>query len=157
MRTTFKLVSGCLLGTALIQVGIFVATAGPRVAMAQPGPPPSRALTADTDASRLVSGVTPGFLPASNTLALQDGPFVLTDWTLNRYAQYQFVFYAVPTSAGCGTSPTAGVFLGQTSASTSIFEQHGLRLLVGAGQTFCVYSALTDGSVVIAWSGFRPY
>jgi len=109
---------------------------------------PLNVRTADTDASRLVSGFVP--TSASNTVVVT-GPVVITDVRPDSNGSAVF---QIGTGATCPPS-APHYFTVNTAASTGAVNTiHGGRILVPAGSVLCVSSS-TNGEVL--WAGFKPY
>ncbi len=107
-------------------------------ATAQGGPVATHVITADTDLSRLESGIA----TALTTTQLVAGPIVVTD--LVGYPQTQFWIAAV---GACSTATTSFA-TGEHSPVT------GVRIPVRTGQALC---ARSDSQAALLWTGFRPY
>ena len=100
-------------------------------------------LTADTDATQLVTSTVPY---SSSFVPVSVGPFVLTDVAFNGQS---FVSLVVTQGADC-TQPYPGIYAAQFQYGSAV---HGSRFFVPAGYVACAQSQ--NGSSVI--SGFRPY
>lgn len=120
---------------------------------------PLKVITADTDASRLKSGV---LADAANWVQLTSGPFVLTDVTpepviitgsVSRHVETKVADAGDCTSGGnLLLEAYTGDWIHANATAASAVEGHvsGARYLVPAGKVLC-------GRGLGTWSGFAPY
>jgi hypothetical protein len=99
-----------------------------------------RVVTADTDLSRLETGIVTA---GRAGVQLVRGPIVITDLS----SEDSISFWIAAERDGCATTQvTAGTGADQSLA--------GARIVVRADQVFC---ARGDAGAGMLWSGFRPY
>jgi hypothetical protein len=133
---------------------------------------PIRTITADTDVTRLERGyiAVGGGAAASGVQKLVDGPFVLTDASLNLLEIGGTVVLftttiGTPCSAVGASDPVNLVTKVTHNISGSTFALgigpiHGGRYFVSAGRTLCAYLLGQSNERQIyelSWAGFHPY
>jgi hypothetical protein len=157
---TLKLVAAVLGGAAVLYAAVLM-TRGANTCSAQTATSLTRVVTADTDPRQIMLGTTPVSWPASNTLALAQGPFVWTDAIGSTFSNDQITVYTMPNSANCGTSsggggvPAGGTLLALVPDSTLAF--HGMRWSIPSGQTLCATPSIPTQGVTMTWTGYQLY
>ena len=103
---------------------------------------PARVLTADTDATRLESGILQFFgMPT----VVVTGPIVMTRWTTAGSTNTLATIWVMPEAMACDPAGKATAIVGYNDGLTGFF--------VRAGQKLCATAQY--GSIV--WAGYRPY
>jgi hypothetical protein len=130
-------------------------TIGGPVAIAQP----VQVRTADTDLNQLVSG---GKVPASYGQKLVDGPIIVTDvmtpatHTITSASRFRASVYIDATPPiDCTEPPTFPLLVVERGPDWNM-DIHGARIPVKAGEALCAQQ-IAEGSLLVTWSGFRPY